>query len=64
MIPKNIVPFQEFERQNRNRLQQEAENSRLLKSVPKKSASRVKFPAWEFNLSKFRFFGLREKHAS
>jgi len=64
MIPNNFRPLEEFDSQYRNRIQQEAANSRLLKSVSKRDAPRRKFPAWEFNLSKFRIFNLRERHAS
>ncbi|HUV25944.1 MAG TPA: hypothetical protein VMW34_01140 [Anaerolineales bacterium] len=63
MLPHNIIRA-DFERQNRNRIQQEAENSRLLRSISKKDAPERKFPAWKFKLSKFRVFRLRDNPAS
>jgi hypothetical protein len=54
MLPKNVVMMKEFERQNRLRLQKEAENARNLAGTLDKAAPKLKFPAWEFTLRKFR----------
>ncbi|MCJ7536835.1 MAG: hypothetical protein WA997_16520 [Anaerolineales bacterium] len=58
MLPHNIIRA-DFERQNRNRIQQEAENSRLLRSIENKDAPERIFPVWEFTVRKFRWIQLR-----
>jgi len=59
MLPQNIIRV-DFERQYRNRIQQEAENSRLLKANDKQAAPESRFPAWQFTLKKFRMLRLRD----
>ena len=58
MLPHNVIIAADFERQNRNRIQQEAENSRLLRrSGFKESAAQV-FPAWKPVFRKLRLIQL------
>jgi len=59
MLPHNLIRA-DFERQYRNRIQQEAENSRLLKANNRQDAPESKFPAWQFTLKKFRMLRLRD----
>ena len=54
MLPKNVYVMKEFERQNRLRLQKEAENARNLAGRLDKTAPKLDLPAWEFTLRKFR----------
>ena len=54
MLPKNVVMMREFERQNRARLQKEAENTRLLKRKNEKSKERRFFPTWDLTREKVR----------
>jgi len=54
MLPKNVVMMQEFERQDRARLQKEAENARSLQRTKNQTAPRSFFPTWEFTRTKFR----------
>ena len=59
MLPKNVVMMKEFERQNRLRLQQEAENARNRAGRLDKTATKLNLPAWEFTLRKFRMLRTR-----
>jgi hypothetical protein len=54
MLPKNVVMMREFERQNRARLQKEAENARLLQRKDEKPEDRRTFPAWDLTREKVR----------
>ena len=54
MLPKNVVMMREFERQNRARLQKEAENTRLLKRKNEKAKERRFFPTWDLTREKVR----------
>ncbi len=55
MLPKNVILMREFERQDRARLQKEAENARSLQRTKNQTAPRSFFPTWEFTRTKFRF---------
>lgn len=59
MLPKNVILMQEFERQNRLRIQKEAENARKLAGRLDKTAPKVNFPAWDFTLRKVRMLRTR-----
>jgi hypothetical protein len=54
MLPKNVVMMREFERQNRTRLQKEAENTRLLQRKDEKPKERRFFPTWDLTREKVR----------
>ena len=55
MLPKNVVVMWEFERQDRARLQKEAENARSLQRSINQPAPRSFFPTWKITRNKFRF---------
>ena len=59
MLPKNVIMMQEFERQNRARLQKEAENARKLGGRLDTTTPKVNFPAWDFTLRKVRMLRTR-----
>ena len=59
MLPKNVIMMQEFERQNRARLQQTAENTRMAQRINHKPAVKSAPPAWNFTWTKFRLVLLR-----
>ena len=59
MFQQNVIMVQEYERQSRARLQQEAEKSRLLPRSENKQTPKRFFPVWEFTLSKFRLIRMR-----
>ena len=59
MIPKNVILTQEFERQGRARIQQEAENARQLGRIENKHTPNRVLPAWEITINKFRSIRMR-----
>ena len=59
MLPKNVIMMQEFERQSRARLQQEAENTRMAQPINHKPAAKNDSPAWNFTWTKFRLILMR-----
>lgn len=59
MLPKNVMFTQEFERQARARIQNEAETARLLRRNSDEAAPKFKIPAWEITLRKFRMIRMR-----
>ena len=63
MLTKNVIMMQEFERQNRARLQQEAENTRMSQGINHKPAVKSAPPAWNFTWTKFRLMLMRLKPA-
>ena len=64
MIPKNVFLTQEFERQSRARIQQEAENARLLGRIEGKQIQNRVLPVWEITVNKFRLIRMRLNLAS
>lgn len=59
MLPKNVMMIREFERQSRARIQNEAENARLLGRNSSKETLKFRFPVWEITLRKFRMIRMR-----
>ena len=64
MLPKNVILTQEFERQSRARIQQEAENARLLGRIENKQTPNRLLPVWEITINKFRLIRMRLNLAS
>jgi len=64
MLPKNVILTQEFERQSRARIQQEAENSRLLGRIENEQTPNRVLPVWEITINKFRSIRMRLNLAS
>ena len=64
MLPKNVKLTQEFERQSRARIQQEAENARLLGRIENKQTPNRVLPVWEMTINKFRLIRMRLNLAS
>jgi len=59
MLPKNVYVMREYERQSRDRLQQEAQNARRLSRNQDRVKSKLDLPVWEFTLKKFRTLRMR-----
>ena len=59
MLPKNVYVMREYEKQSRERLQQEAQNARRLPRHQGRQDQKLNFPAWEFTLEKFRTLRMR-----
>jgi hypothetical protein len=59
MLPNNVILARDYERQNRNRIQREAENARLVRSIEKKEAPNRSFPVWKLTIRKVRSLRIR-----